>query len=573
VKQRSARYLVALVAALLAMAFVVALVAISGTRDDQGETQAMAEATLRAGATSIPQPLGTQNPFSNFRLEEARGVVRFASGGAGDIPSDRVGVWFLNTENGQVEGWLDLLTATEPYAFSGDNRLTAFRRRQQLFQDGIVYPAGFVLADRATRAAYRWQGDAQLVLAERAFNGSKLAARDGSVLFRIPVEDGDDWFAVVALGAQGQVVTTFRAEGSFGLLSGDISRAVVLGEGVTLVDLKTGAVRRLAANATSRIDPEGRVVLQNSRDGGGFLITISPVKPEYDSVWWRYAWDGRLLAEGSGSSEIYPSPSGEVVALAEPLAPGSGPGPTPWFVLNAVDTRTGADVFRVIGVVLSLGYTTGNRWLADGSGIVVSDPSLNLVLAMRGGSIRTYVGMPSPDSPDVFAVGSPVEGGPSVRDATGTVIAAMAPAGGSRSFTAPWGDIGSEMRFITPHGGHGGLGYTRSLVLPHVEHAPYGGPPALQLSPAAGGARLLNQPAGPLTVGTLAGSRIAVRETRALRLEPSQPGYAEHCALLLRLTGQPPGECRGALWGTWALTTGAGLREGWLLVEVGPEGA
>jgi hypothetical protein len=183
--------------------------------------------------------------------------------------------------------------------------------------------------------------------------------------------------------------------------------------------------------------------------------------------------------------------------------------------------------------------------------------------------------MPSPDSPGLFAVGSPVDGGPSVRDGSGNVLVGISPAGRSRSFVPPWGDIGTEIRFITPHGGHGGLGNARSLVQPYVEQAPYGGPPALQLSAAAAGAAFFNAPGGSQVVGRLpASSRITVQQAEALRLEPGQAGYEEHCQLLLRLTGQQAGiECRGALWGTWARTTLAGGQEGWMLVQVSPEGA
>jgi hypothetical protein len=261
-----------------------------------------------------------------------------------------------------------------------------------------------------------------------------------------------------------------------------------------------------------------------------------------------------------------------VIALAEPI---SAPGDSlaPWYAFNTVDTRTGKDLFRVVGVRTALGYTTGNRWLADGSGLIVTDPSFRLWLAMRDGRFLPYTGMPSPESAGVFAVGSPVDGGPAVIDSSGNVLARISPPERSASFVPPWGEIGTEIRFITPHGGHGGIGFGVSLVQPYVETAPYSiGPPALQLKPEAVGARFRDAAGGGQVIGSLSDTaRLTVHETSVLRLEPGQPGYSEQCDLMQLLTEQPPGQCFGALFGIWARAT-AGELTGWVLVEVRPEG-
>jgi hypothetical protein len=156
-------------------------------------------------------------------------------------------------------------------------------------------------------------------------------------------------------------------------------------------------------------------------------------------------------------------------------------------------------------------------------------------------------------------------------------LASAAPPARSASFVPPWGASGSgaEIRFITPHGGHGGIGYALSLVQPYVQQAPYGGPPALQLRAEAAGADLFDVPGGARAVGRLSAPlRLLIQETEALRMEPSHPSYGEHCDLLNLLSGQPPGsQCRGVLWGIWAKTTIANGLTGWVLVQVGPEGA
>jgi hypothetical protein len=225
-----------------------------------------------------------------------------------------------------------------------------------------------------------------------------------------------------------------------------------------------------------------------------------------------------------------------------------------------------------------LGYTTGNPWLADGSGIVVSTPAFKLCVAMTDGSFREYSGMPSPTSPELFARGSPVDiepampgpespmpsGGPSVYDASGPSITSVSPPGRSRSFVPPWGESSDEIRFLSPHGGHGGIGYALTLVEPYVEQAPYAGPPLLQLSESASMLSAFDEPGGAVT-GRLPSLRVEVLETRALRLEPSQPGYEAHCGLWRQLTLTD--ECHGVIWGTWAR-----IAEGWIIVEVHPDG-
>jgi hypothetical protein len=106
-----------------------------------------------------------------------------------------------------------------------------------------------------------------------------------------------------------------------------------------------------------------------------------------------------------------------------------------------------------------------------------------------------------------------------------------------------------------------------------VEQAPFAGPPALQLRPEAAGAPIHERPGGGQVVGRLADTRIGVRETLALRLEPTQPGYQEHCRLFLQLGQQAAADgCQGVLWGAWARAATSAGQDGWVLLQVNPEG-
>jgi hypothetical protein len=152
--RRIARYTAILLAILMIGVAVVSFVSLRDHKDDSSEPDAVTSATPPPTAPVVTpaQRLGA-SPFADFKLEEAPGVVEFASG-ANQIPADRIGVRFLDIQTGEVEGWINLLVGTEPYALSGDNRLTVFRRREQVF-GGFLYPAGPVIADRANASVYR----------------------------------------------------------------------------------------------------------------------------------------------------------------------------------------------------------------------------------------------------------------------------------------------------------------------------------------------------------------------------------------------------------------------------------
>lgn len=580
----------------IVLGFLAAILIIGGLvllftgGDDDGDPMATASptATLEPGATAEPTSpatgtLSTPTPVPDeqqdpeaFALQPLDGLLEFREFDEGEALGEEMGAYFMDIESGEVEGWHVLVNGTIPVAISDDNRFVLFSRTERVFSDGVSYPAGDYLADRETGTVYAWDGDAQVVLAERASNGPRLATRGDRVLFQVPDQNSRAWLVVMEMGDEPEILTSFEGEASLGLFSQDGDQIAVLGESISLIDLDDGEVQQVDTPLPRELDEEGILSLRNTPNDG-LLFTISPAKEGFNGGWIRYAWEGALEQSNFGLYHVYPSPRGEYVALVEPILGTEGS----WPVLasfSAMNTQDSTQLFRVIGAVENFGFTTGNIWLANGNGFVIGDAQLEMQLALRNGDFEPYLGMPSPEDADVFAtssVDSSISGqtmAPRVVDEDGNVLAeANATA---RSFYPPWGLNGSEIRFVTPHLGHGGLGFTRSLVEPRIEQAPYpSGPIALTLSESAIGMDLLDAPVTGSSVGTLAGPAVVVTEIDRLRLEPGQDGYDLHCDLLNSLTDS--GECNGPLWGQWAYVVpplDQPASPGWMLIAVNPEG-
>ena len=589
----TARLALALLGLLIGAIAVIAAVALSGGSDDNGGHTAVSSPTVPGTIVTIatPSPAPTletapdatatpvqsaEEQARNFKLIEAPdGLLQFVTDGPYVVPPDGLGIFYLDIETGEIVGWYDLIGGTSPEASSGDNRFAVFERDQQTFQGGVIYPAGAYLADRETRTVYRWAGDAELVYQRWSFNGSDIAARDGLVLFRIPVEGGDDWFSLLDVDS-GEVVVTFQAPGEWAIISDDTARIALASGDLVVVDVASGGVERIDEGILPGLDLEGVWGLINSADGDSFIVYTNPAKERFIGVSLRYTWDGELLSQLTGS-KIFPSPEGDYVAVAEPLAleSESPESASPWYIFSAYDTADGSEVFRVVGVLPHYGFTAGNRWLADGSGFVVERPDYELTLAMRDGSFRDFAGVPSPDSPDVFGVvGGAVE-------ADGTPIIVVSFQGGIRDFADPWGDNGDEVRILIPHGGHGGPGSVATIIEPYVEQAPYAGEPPLQLSEVAvafGLLDLYDEPAGAVIGQVAAPYRVIVHEVVLRCSGDSRPDSQEcpiidpslHAGFLALVSGVEVRE--SPLTGHWARVTTADGQEGWLLLQVNPQG-
>jgi DNA-binding CsgD family transcriptional regulator len=517
----------------------------------------------------LPPKGPTRQDIEAFRLEEAQGALEFAGVQGDQFPSGP-GVYFLDVQTGAVEGWH--LPAGQPYsgiefALSGDNRFLAARVRYRSVLGQQL------LADRTTSKVYRWPGNAQLLLAgSQLGEGRQIAAGGSRVIFRFPApypnSSGEDWFAIVDMDPQPRTIATFRAIGTASelrevqaLLSSDGQQVAVFGDVASIVDLRTGTSRRIDSALYESVDPEASVTIQNTGRGEAFLFTATPAKEEYPGVWLHYGWDGNLVAEGTSARGVYSSPSGDVLATFQPLLPGSNG--MDWYVLNAVDTRNGSPLFRVVGVRLGAGPGSGNRWLSDDSGVVVSGISTGTSIAMRDRTFRPYLGVPSPASTALFALGA------EVVDGTGRTLAKSVPPDGTHALVSPWGATDAEIRFFTPHlGSDGGGAGGQELVETYVERPPYQEPPRLQLNDAAAGAELRDAAAGGSVVANLAAPlRVVVHEAQDLVTGPGAPGYALHCDFLSRtISAQEP--CAAPLIGLWVRVTAESGASGWLLLSV-----
>ena len=535
--------------------------------------------TLETAPEITPTPeLSPEEQARNLTLVEApAGMLEFVTDGPYVVPGDALGVFYIDIETQQIEGWYDLLGGTQPVAFSGENRFTLFHRDEQVFVAGTIYPAGHYLGDRESRKVYRVPDHVELVFEKGEFNGNEITARGDLVLFRVPVSSGNDWFTLLDL-ANGEVTQTFHAEGHWALISRDASKVAVVGTGVEIVDVASGEVETvgtvMADTGHTLIDNPGAIELTEAAAGESWVFVAGSLRPEEDSLWLRYTWEGELEAEGTGA-KIYLSPDGSLVAVAERI-PSDHP-TAPWHALNALNTSDGSPVFRVVGVDEQYAWPNGNRWLADGSGIIVQLANNGILLAMRDGGFRDYVGSPSPESPEVFDIG----GG--VADGEGNPVFQLSFQGGVRDFVDGWGDTGDEVRILIPHGGHGGPPATATIVEPYVEEAPYDAEPQLQLSDVAvafGLFDLYDEPGGDTVVGQVAAPyRVTVEEV-ANRC--SGDGYSdpqqcpltdsraphEFMALVLGFEIAP----EAPLTSYWARVTTPDGQQGWLLLQANYQG-
>ncbi len=363
-----------------ALAAVVAVFALACSGGDDDEPTPSVSPTVpgtivtAASPTSVPSPsatLGTaptatatpeltaEDQAENLKLLEVpTGMLQWVTDGPYVVPGDALGVFYLNIETQEIEGWYDLLGGTPPVSFSGEGRFSVFQRGEQVFRGGETYPAGVYLADRQSHLPYRWTGDAELVYEQTdLYSNNEITARGDLVLFRIPVAGGDDWFAL--LNARTNMVeSTFQAEGQWGLISRDGSKIAIVGTDVSVVDVKDGTVEKLATDAFEdligpnevgmEIGKWSNLDLSESADGDSFVIAVNASPPSTGGAWQRYEWSGDLLAKGNGSS-VSVSPDGKYVAAAEAISIEDGS--AFWHSYNVASTEDGEPEFRVVGVV------------------------------------------------------------------------------------------------------------------------------------------------------------------------------------------------------------------------------
>jgi len=556
---------------------VLGAVLLVGSNGDNGQT---VEATALVGSATPPSPSvtalpsGSEGEASGIALVEVEGLLQFSTQPETPEAAGQ-GLYFLDIETGALEGWYPLIGDTFLRAASGFGRFTVFEREEPTFTGGVQYAAGQYLADRETRKVYRWEGDARLVMQRQSNFDYKLAAQGDLVLFRIPVAEEDDWFSLFNV-TTGDVKAVFQAEAEWGLISEDGSQIAMASSDdspdLFVVDVASGVVTPIGEAALEFLDLEGTIELIDAGDGETFLFAANPAKTRFSGIAVRYTWEGDLVSQVTGSNVLV-SHRGDYAAVTERFPVDGDELANPWEVFNAYDMADASPIFRVVGVTPYLGFWGGNRWLADGSGLVVRKPDHELAVAMRDGSLRPFVGMPSPDSTDVFGTyGAAV-------DAAGTPIVMVEFEGRVRDLVNPWGETGDEIRLYIPRGGHGGPGLTASIVEPYVEEPPYGDL-QLQLSDEGVANELVglrDEAGGPVVGQVEAPYRIRVQEV-VRRCSGDFETYGDvgdcpalettaHEDFVLLMTGVSVQEGR-LLAGLWArVATGTG-QQGWILLEV-----
>lgn len=560
-----------------------------------GVTESTATPTATLGiapeATQTPASLGS--PEEQARgltlLEAPAGMLQFTADGPYVVPGDALGVFYLDIDTQRIEGWYDLLDGTRPAAFSSENRFTLFQRAEQVFRGGVTYPAGLYLGDRETRKLYRWDGEATPVYQKSENGGFEIASRGDRILFRVAVESGEDWFALVNV-ASGEVESAFQADIGIALLSEDGERIAFAAwtDTGTAWSVEVGVLDAVSGDELFReglpfdeLDLEGTVELIESRDGESFTLVANPVKTRFSGIASRFSWDGNRQMEVTGR-RVFISPFGEHVAIMEPLLPSQAEETTLWNVYSAIDMGDGSEMFRITGATRSLGRSNGNRWLADGSGFLVGEPpDDSLVLAMQDGRLVPSPGIPSPDSAERFM--RPVESGVGVFDASGTQLMQINFQSGINDSTNPWGNTSDEVRIVLQRPGRGGPGLTASITGLRVELPPYDAEPKLQINDVAvafGLLDLYSEPGGPTVTGRVdAPYRVAVEEVRSLCHGSafSDPERCPHsdspqAALFMALVLGDQVADNEPLVSTWARVTTPGGQSGWLLMQVTRQG-
>lgn len=397
-----------------------------------------------AGSSTIPtEPLAALAP----------GVLQPVRFHAGAVISQE-GVYFLDVTTGQGEGWI---SAGEPRAMgtsmSDDNRFVILQSRE----DGY-------LVDRNGDHVWRWDPQrVRLILADaQGFLFAEVGTEEmhgillgtGRLFWTGPdmkarqvfdLGEGALWYSSALLSPDGgQLAVLYR-------------KTVVSPSDVSLFDLKSGVGRRLDTPlgdiATDSLKNHGQLLQRNL-----VIRSVAADPPTWTHKIVRYTWQGELSEEIELPGEHpFFSPDGRWVSWVE------------WPVGDLAPVTVVAEASSLKPHLQAPGTTTcfqavggsGNRWLADSSGLVVSTAGGYRLLTLEGDLHEppAFAGLdwktepqPAPDHPDRFALGR-LE----VSNGVGTGRQGVTLNGFVTPYaTPPWGVNSLELRFVLPPPGKGG---------------------------------------------------------------------------------------------------------------------
>jgi hypothetical protein len=533
--------------------------------------------------SSEPEP-SKMEAFRDFVFELSPEPLIHVQGSAADVYQNALGYYFLEFGSGAVEGWYDPDNRLRLRGISDDNRLIAFVREEPEFRNGVQHEPGTTLIDREANKAYWFPAQFEVVQQRNRFNGAALAGNAGRVLVRRLDSPAASTFAVIQLDPRPEVEMTFEVPPRFlsssrvhvwAVFSPDSNKLAVFDDSeVRIVDLATGIGRWASSgNSALLLGAGGRppiVTMQAITDGSGFVVTMALGNDASLSYWRSWDWQGRVLAQRDDGFLLQPSPDGSLIAVLEPMSPIQ----LGLSVLNIWRTSNGEPVFRITGVTGFRGDDV-NLWLADNSGFVIGNQEgVQPVLVRRTGEVVGNAGLPSLSDPDLFAHDTYVSNSLGNQVGPGRIEPA-----GTSDFFPPWGTHANEIRFAAPQLGYD-YGITGFITQPHVDTAPYGGPPTLHLAPHSIGMPIHDAPngdvigevtaTGPITV--LEAQRVCSfkdTEGRGGAIPPGcVTGHHDEYLRLANVTWGFDASSHFIIGGVWAHIVTADGQQGWILFAV-----
>lgn len=500
-------------------------VPVTGTPTVAGTATATAETTPSATATPSPTPIPTSTPTATavpapttptptpwqptpwqptFREVPTDEVFVTRTYAPGEDFSDQVGLFFLDTETGEVEMWSLLAAEGAEQEYREVDIRASWTNRY------VYAPSVPALHDRETGVTVTWSADEFDLIAQEEGGFDHDAIRRFSRLFGpFGWGSGDDetLVATVREGAE-------RDAGvSFAVLDTELKIAASF------------SVPGLAWRHRDRLhlwaSPDGGHVLINPHGGiqphGGRTLYIvdltdashtainvppsSPDSSEFPRVHLhdggfavtgdcritRYDWLGMELssAEVAQGGCHFPmlSPNGEFLAMGAILVRVAWPASSAFMGMVVYDAATGEALFHARGVARPPSMLSTTPWLPDSSGLfvmVAEPPRLRLLgvdgewLSLSPGLSGTAGVVPAPDDPAISAANLTT-----VVDAEGTLLAGSARPDDATNLSflrpwSPWGANSREMRFGLPdHWWAAADGWSPILSPPVVERPPF----------------------------------------------------------------------------------------------------
>ena len=456
---------------------------------------ATAAVTPTTTTASAPAPSHWQPTFREVPTEEVFVTRTYAPG---EDFSDQVGLFFLDTETGEVEMWsLPAVEGTEQEYRELDIRASWTNRY-------VYAPAVPALHDRQTGVTVTWSAydfdfvrDRDVWPRDRYSDSfSLLGWGTGEAERLVVAAHARNEFIV--LNTELEAVSSFRISGLswarsnwlwddfWFWFSPDRGRIFVIAKyAMYRIDVRTTDIEVIRV---PQPDPpvSGFFRVQSSDEGFAIIEECRVI---------RYSWSTEILSDVQLEGDLCDtfalslSPDGTRVAMFSALAqswvyewfsPLVVPGA---MTMTLHDAVTGEILFRARGVGEALSMTTTSPWLPDSSGlfVMVAEPPRLRLLGVDGEWLPLSPGLsgaaglvPAPHESAIFAANLTT-----VVDAEGALLSGSARPDGATNLSflrpwSPWGANSSEMRFGLPdHWWAAADGWSPVMGSPVIERPPF----------------------------------------------------------------------------------------------------